>query len=170
MVTQIEKCGLGVLGRPMMKSILMISHFHFISSIIWSKPLGLWCCAFTWWQFEHLETNSAMPFFVTSNQYTYLKSWYIFMELGWIDYLALWASSMILFGFHRPDVQTTYLNTLAHHLPLVQKIMLFAHEHLPSSQAKLDLGLVSLSPMTLIMSQPHFSPQFSFCGTHKSDS
>ena len=54
--------------------------------------------------------------------------------------------------------------------PFVQKRILFTFEHSPSDQAKWDLCLVSLSPLTLMMINPIGHHYYSFCGIHKYDS
>jgi hypothetical protein len=46
-ITHIESLPLGVLGSPLMKSILMSSHFHSGMGNDWSNPLGFWCYALT---------------------------------------------------------------------------------------------------------------------------
>ena len=84
------------LGNLVIKSILIISHFHSISPIDWAKHLGLWFSIFICWQLEHLATNSAISFYMPSHQYASLPSRYILVNPGWMEYLELWASSRVL--------------------------------------------------------------------------
>ena len=121
----IESCCLWDLCNPMTKSILIISHFNFGSSVLYAKPSGLWFSTLTCWQFGHLAINFAMPFFIQFNQYTSLKSRYIFVEPGWVEYLDIWSSSMIL-SWSPSTIGTQnllwYLHTSS---PLCSKVNIF---------------------------------------------
>ncbi|KAL9995647.1 hypothetical protein Hdeb2414_s0007g00238111 [Helianthus debilis subsp. tardiflorus] len=75
----------------------MSSHFHTGISNCCSSPEGFWCSALTCEQVRHLDTYSAISFFIPIHQKFFLKSWYILLFPGCIVYLDLWDSSRILF-------------------------------------------------------------------------
>ncbi|MFS7994643.1 hypothetical protein Hanom_Chr12g01108441 [Helianthus anomalus] len=75
----------------------MSSHFHTGISNCCSSPEGFWCSVFTCEQVKHLDTYSAISFFIPIHQKLFLKSWYILLFPGCMVYLDLWASSKILF-------------------------------------------------------------------------
>ena len=135
-IAKTELCCLWDLYKPLMKSILIISHIHLGSFILWSKPLGFWCSTFSCWKSGHIATNSAMPLFILLHHYTSLKSQYIFMELRLMECLELWISSMILTWSSSTLSKENIFDNIIRHLPLVQKkiFFFFAYDHLPSTQ------------------------------------
>ncbi|MFS8014641.1 hypothetical protein Hanom_Chr15g01346901 [Helianthus anomalus] len=52
----------------------MSSHFHTGISNCCSSPEGFWCSALTCEQVKHLDTNSAISFFIPIHQKLLLKS------------------------------------------------------------------------------------------------
>ena len=103
-----------------------------------------------------------MPFFIPfPPTYTSLKSRYTFVEPGWMEYLELWDFSIILSW--SPSTIDAY--SLPWHLkipfpPLVQKLILFAIQNFPSTQAKWDPGIASVFFPLMILTtiHPHSSP------------
>jgi hypothetical protein len=84
-ITHIESLPLGVLGSPLMKSILISSHLHSGMGNGWSNPLGFWCSALTHWHTSHCATNLAASTFIPLHQYLSRISTYILVALGWME-------------------------------------------------------------------------------------
>ena len=114
-------------------------------------------------------TNCAISFFMPFHQHVSLKSRYILVETGWMEYLELWASSRILSWSSSTLNTYNLLGTSFYHLILVQKPILFAYEHLTSSHGKWGLGIVFISPVRLVIISPISNHYSLFCGIHKSD-
>ena len=96
-ITQIESYPFVVGGNPTMKSILISSHFHEGISKGWSIPAGLRWLALTLRQISHSDTYLATSRFILVHQNRCLRSWYILVLPGWMEYLERWASSRICF-------------------------------------------------------------------------
>ena len=82
-------------GNPTIKSMVMLSHFHCGMSRGLSNPPGLWCSALTLLHVSHRATCPAMSFFISFHQKTFLKSAYILVLPGCIQYLESCASDKI---------------------------------------------------------------------------
>ena len=63
-ITQMASYPLDVRGKPLTKSMAIMSHFHSGMGYCCNNPEGLWCSSFTCWQVRHLETNSAISLFI----------------------------------------------------------------------------------------------------------
>ena len=76
-IIQIALCLWNVIGNPITKSMVILSHFY--SGIFngWSNLDGLWCSAFTYWHIIHFATKKATSFFIPFHQYWRFISWYI---------------------------------------------------------------------------------------------
>src|SRR6185503_8311506 len=96
-ITHMESCPFCVLGSPTTKSIPISSHFQTGMGRGCSNPAGFWCSALILWQVSQRATNRAMSAFIPLHQYFCLKSIYILVAPGWMEYAELWASSMIMF-------------------------------------------------------------------------
>jgi hypothetical protein len=96
-ITYTESLPLGVLGSPLTKSMLMSSHFHSGMGSGWSNPLDFLCSILTRWHMSHYAMNFATSPFIPFHQYLSLRSTYILVALGWMEYTELWASSMMVF-------------------------------------------------------------------------
>ena len=69
----------------------------------------------------------------------------------WTYDLPLWS----FLGSYPPLLDTTYLVTSTHQLPVVQKLTLFTDKHLPSNIEKWGLGIPPrLLPLFLILQNP----------------
>ena len=79
-----------------MKSILIIFHVHFGSSISFDKTTGLLVLYFNLFAIWALSNKFDNAILHTILPIQLSQSWYIFVEPGWMGYLDLWASSMIL--------------------------------------------------------------------------
>ena len=108
---------------------LQIRKFYIMTHTSWPLVFYITC-----WQFRHLAIHVFLPMYFSQIAVHLDESntWSYELPLG---------SSL---GFHPPQVNTIYLGTSAHHLPLVQKTIHFSYGHLPSSQAKWGLYLASL--------------------------
>ena len=95
--TQIPVLPFFDLGKPSMKSIETLSHFHCGTSKGWSKPPGFFCSALTCWQTKHWKTNSTALFFIPAQKKTLFMSLYILSPPGWMVILEWWASSRTAF-------------------------------------------------------------------------
>lgn len=73
-----------VLGKPSMKSIDIISHFHYGTSKGCNKPTVFCWSPFTCWQIAHPLTKAAISFFMPFHQKTFFISLYIFEIPRWI--------------------------------------------------------------------------------------
>jgi hypothetical protein len=96
MMTHIELYPHEVWGKPTMKSMQMFSHFH--SGILKGCRFspGLKWSALILWQVSHSNTYLDISCFILIHQKFFLRSWYILLVPGWIEYHEQWASSMIL--------------------------------------------------------------------------
>ncbi|MFS7983403.1 hypothetical protein Hanom_Chr11g00974131 [Helianthus anomalus] len=88
-ITQMTSLPFLVLGNLVTKSIVMSSHFHTGISNCCSRPEGFWCSVLTCKQVKHLDTYSAISFFIPIHQKFFLKSWYILLFPGCMVYLDL---------------------------------------------------------------------------------
>ena len=91
-MTHVESCPFCVLGSPTMKSMLISSHFYTGLSNGWSSPVDHWCSAFTRRYVLHWATYSVISPFILVHQYFCLRSMYILVDPGWIEY-AEWCDS-----------------------------------------------------------------------------
>jgi hypothetical protein len=94
-MTHIESFPFCVLGSPTMKSMLISSHFHTGICSGWSNLASCWCSALTHRQVSHRATYSAISPFIPVHQYFCLRSMYILVDLGWMEYAEWCASSNI---------------------------------------------------------------------------
>jgi hypothetical protein len=78
-ITQIESFFLAVRGKPIMKSILMSSHFHMGIDNGWSTPDDFKWLAFILWQVSHSATYLAISTFILDHQKLLFK---ILVHLG----------------------------------------------------------------------------------------
>ena len=74
----------GVLGKPITKSMDVLSHFHSRISKGYNVPTGFWCSIFTFWKIRHLFTKLATFVLRPGHQNIFLKSWYILLMPGCI--------------------------------------------------------------------------------------
>ena len=65
-ITHMASCCLRVLGSPITKSIVILSHLHTRIGRGCIFPAGFWCSAFTCGQVRHLDTKSTISFFIPS--------------------------------------------------------------------------------------------------------
>ena len=94
-ITHIELRPFGVLGNPTMKSMLISSHFHTGMCNGWSSPVGHWCSALTLLHVSHGVTYSTISPFILVHQYLCLRSMYILVDPGWMEYTEWCPSSNI---------------------------------------------------------------------------
>lgn len=87
--------------------ITILSHFHSAISKGWSIPTSFLCSILAYWQTEQVATYSAACF-ILGHKYILLKSWNIFVTLGCILNLLLWASSRIAFLISRSFAHKPY--------------------------------------------------------------
>src|SRR3954470_12397558 len=71
-----------VFGKPVMKSILTLSHFHSRIGNGLIVLAGLWCSALTRCQTSHSAMNCAISLFIRVHQNLWRRSWYIFVLPG----------------------------------------------------------------------------------------
>ena len=84
-----------VFGKPVMKSILTLSHSHLGIGNGWRVPTGLWCSALMRWQTSHSATYRATSIFILVHQNLWRRSRHIFVLPGWIERGVSWASLII---------------------------------------------------------------------------
>ena len=92
-----ESYPLDAFGRPVMKSIVISSHFQAGIGNGWRVPASLRCSAFTLQQTSHLATNLAISCFRPFHQNLFLTSLNILLLLGWIEKSDSWTSFRICF-------------------------------------------------------------------------
>ncbi|KAJ6847542.1 uncharacterized protein M6B38_277275 [Iris pallida] len=85
-ITQMTLLPFCVLGSPDTKSIVICSHFHSGTGSGCSSPAVRWCSAFTCWHTKHFETNLAISRFIPCHQKFCLRSLYIFVLPGGMEY------------------------------------------------------------------------------------
>jgi hypothetical protein len=94
-ITQIESLPFCVIGSPILKSILISSHFHLCIDNDCNKLAGFMWIALTLQQLSLLATYTTISFILVHQNFDF-RSQYILLLLGWIDSLDRWASSKIL--------------------------------------------------------------------------
>lgn len=145
LLSYIEWCLLGVRGNPTMKSFTTLSHFHSTISKGWSISTSFWCSILAYWQTKQVATYSATCF-ILGHKYILLRSWNIFVTLGCILNLLLWASSRIVFLIGRSHTNPIFkpyhsVNTLMKFCRLVSLNSFFCSRH----WSALSLPEISLS-------------------------
>ena len=85
MTTKIASLPFWDLGRPVTKSIWILSHFHSGIGSGCRSPAGFWCSALTRRQTSHSSIYRAMSCFILDHQYFWRMSRYILVLPGWIE-------------------------------------------------------------------------------------
>ena len=104
--TMIESCCLKFFGRPIIKSILIVSHFNSGMGIGCNNPVGCWCSALTCWYYMQWAKYSATSFFMLGQKKYFLIMVIIFWYPGCLEYGRLCNSFMtvglisIVFGMY----------------------------------------------------------------------
>ena len=82
--TVMEWCCFIVIGKPIIKSMEIISHFHSRIGEGCNKLARCWWSAFTCWHFMHLEIYSAMSLLIPGKKYCFLVVAIVLWYLGWV--------------------------------------------------------------------------------------
>ena len=67
-ITQMASWSVWARGKPMVKSIVVYTHFHSDMGKDWRVSMGFWCFVFTYWHTKHLDTNSTMSLCILDHQ------------------------------------------------------------------------------------------------------
>src|SRR3954464_12484615 len=95
MTTKMALFPFWVFGKPVMKSILTLSHFHSGIGNGLRVPADLWCSTLTRRQTSHSAMNCVISLFILVHQNLWRRSRYIFVLPGWIERCVSCASLII---------------------------------------------------------------------------
>lgn len=105
-MAQIESHSFHNRKRSVTKSILITFYFHTGNSISWSSPPGYMGSTFTYWHTILFDTKLAIFHFISFHQYISIRSWCIFVKLGWTIYRVSGASTKIFLVYS--SISRTY--------------------------------------------------------------
>ena len=94
--TMIESCCLKFLGRPVIKSILIVSHFHSRMGSGYNNPAWCWCSALTC-RHSRQWAKYSTTFFMFHQNKSFLIMEIIFWYRGFPEYGLLCSSSMTVY-------------------------------------------------------------------------
>ena len=81
--TMIDSCCFIVIGKPLIKSMEIIPHFHYGIGKGCNKHVGCLFSIFICWNFMHLELYSAMSLFIHSQKDCVMPMEIVFWYNGW---------------------------------------------------------------------------------------
>ena len=104
--TMNKSCCRKLFGKPVIKSILIVSHFHSGMGSGYNNPVGCWCSALTCWHSRQRDKYYATSFFMFGQKKSFFIMVIIFRYLGCPEYSCLWSSFItvsliyVMFGMY----------------------------------------------------------------------
>ena len=109
--TIIESFCLLVLGKPMMKSMVITSHFHSRIGKGCKSTIGCWCWTLIYWHSMYLAKCYGASNFMLGQWYSFLNDVITFWYLGWPKNGILWNSFKTnRFKFVEMGINNMFLN------------------------------------------------------------